>query len=218
MISAISQPRNPKKDQNTTAYTVLPFIRGGGLVGPLCYPQPCKYPGFPRVGLPAEYNSPVTARGSSPGGANRRDFLSTQGYLHGPTANPSGREGVGVKRLVTSVVLLLATTVFAQIQDRGLEKSVDEFTGTVLCEQWVVNLADPGRITLRTILDERGVITFSLIRSTATSGVINIPWAWTEQKGVLLRFADGEVRGLYVENTHYDGNNQYANLITSFAT
>ena len=120
-----------------------------------------------------------------------------------------------MKRLVTSAVLLLATTVFAQIQDRGLEKSVDEFTGTVLCEQWVVNLADPGRLTLRTILDERGVITFSLIRSTATSGVINIPWAWTEQKGVLLRFADGEVRGLYVENTHYDGNNQYANLIVT---
>ena len=119
-----------------------------------------------------------------------------------------------MRGLVTLVVLLLATAVFAQIRDLGLEKGVDEFTGTVTCEQWVVNLSSPSRLTVRIILDERRSLTFSIIRNTASEeGFVQIPWAFTDRKGVLLRFADGEVRGLFVENTYFDGDNQYVNII-----
>ncbi len=38
---------------------------------------------------------------------------------------------------LTLVLLLLVATAVAQIQDQGLQKGVDEFAGTIICEQQV---------------------------------------------------------------------------------
>ena len=117
-----------------------------------------------------------------------------------------------MRKLIALVLLSLVTVGFTQIQDRGLEKGIDEFTGTTLCEQWVVNLADPNMLTWRAILDERGVITFSFILRIRG---LSVPWAYTGQEGVLLRFSDGEIRGLFMKNHHYEAGNLYVNMLVT---
>ena len=107
--------------------------------------------------------------------------------------------------LLALVLLLLVATAVAQIQDQGLQKGVDEFAGTIICEQQVMDTGAPDRLTLRVVLDERGTITFSIVRSNLEDNeIVNAPWSFTGDDGILLRFTDGEVLGLLVADTDTD--------------
>lgn len=89
----------------------------------------------------------------------------------------------------------------AQIQDQGLQKSIDEFTGTVICEQQVIDAGHPNRLTIGIAVDERGVLTLMVHRSTLLyQEIVSPPGSWEEAAGVLFRFPDGEIVGIEVEN------------------
>ena len=104
-----------------------------------------------------------------------------------------------------SLGLLSVTTASAQILGYGLQKSVDEFTGTVICEQQVIDASHPNKLTIGVALDERGVVTFTLNRSKLPNEqVVSAPAFWEDEDGILFRFPNGEVVGHSVEDTDFD--------------
>ena len=117
---------------------------------------------------------------------------------------------------IVLVIALLATATAQQlIRDQGLQRSIDEFAGTVICEQKVIDEAHPNLITIGVALDERGVITFSLHRSNLTAEeVVSRPYSWEDgyDQGVIFRFSSGESVGRSIEDSDSDiGNMMVSN-------
>lgn len=109
--------------------------------------------------------------------------------------------------IVVFALVLLFATATAQIRDQGLRKSIDEFEGTVVCEQQVIDEAHPNQLTISVALDERRVITFALHRSNLIAEeVVNRPYSWEDEynQGVIFRFSTGESVGRPIEDSDSD--------------
>lgn len=86
------------------------------------------------------------------------------------------------------------------IRDSKLTARRDSFTGRQTCEQTVTNTNDQHNVTVIARLSEHGVYTLTLLRrdlELATFPPIS-------ENGLLLRFADGTVRGFLVANHDFE--------------